>query len=113
MVFEARSPFVTERLCKPVAWADERCLSIYIVSSLLLACPDLGLVDSCRSSVTESRKFSGIWIIGGVAARVIEQDLGNIIVREQRESVGKPVHQITLCRDILGGERRSFVGVIL
>jgi len=113
LVFEARSTFVTECFCKPVAWADESRLSVYVVSSLLLTSPYLALVYCCGTCVPESRKFGSIWVISSVAAWVIEQDLGNVVICEQGESIGKPVHQIILCLDILGDEERTFIGVVL
>jgi hypothetical protein len=83
------------------------------VGSLLLPSPDCALIESSSASISIGGVQVRIRAVGFVAGRVIEKDFGDVRIREQRECILKPRHEIVLRSDVLRNESSAFVCVIL
>ena len=103
---------VAIRLRKPIRGADEGRLAVYGDGTLLLASGSRALVDGCRTKVTFSGEVQGIWIDGRVVHRVVEQNLGNVVIGEIGKDHTQVIHEIADCVDYLRNPGCSFERIV-
>lgn len=88
-------------------------LGVDVVGALLLACRDIALVDGRGARVAQGGEFGRAGVRGRVARRVVQQDLGDVVVAHEREDEMQPVDQVRLGGNVWRREERALVGVVL
>ena len=82
LVFITSTISIAECFCHPVTGTNEGRFPVDIVGALLLTRADLALIKGSRASISECCKLGRVGIIGCIAAWIVEQDFGDVVVRE-------------------------------
>lgn len=134
LVLVANPAVIGECFSEPVGRADEGSFgvdvlcttSIYVslhsywvkegwtsyISSLLLTCTEAALIKGGRIGIASGRK-AGCTYRRGVAGRIVQQKLGDVILSEKWEGPSKEGDEVVFGHDVLRGERGTFIGIIL